>query len=269
MTTVPIAIDLRPFLHPFDPHTANPLLVLVGPSGEIFLTAPQQSLQLQPGRYEFVVASGVPSDFTFDVTAAGLIEYDPSFDTFLSGRGSRTLVIKGFEINFDARYLSGPISLFVLPDAVQILNTSIRLLPASSYNLEQGSGSVARWPLKIGLDGKVDYDRGLDISQGGFLSGRGTQQLQLFGFPLLVDARASGAASVVLNPTGNVTTSTTDITFANLLPTENVAVLLDSKRVPFVLDFGGNFRVSPSLAQFVQFDHFHGLQRMTVLRLPS
>src|SRR6266852_3111148 len=125
------------------------------------------------------------------------------------------------------------------------------------------------WPLKIGLDGKVDYDRGLDISQGGFLSGRGTKQLQLFGFPLLVDARASGAASIVLNPTGNVTTSTTDITFANLLPTENVAVLLDSKRVPFVLDFGGNFRVSPSLAQFVQFDHFHGLQRMTVLRLPS
>ncbi len=113
MTTVPIAIDLRPFLHPFDPHTANPLLVLVGPSGEIFLSAPQQSLQLQPGRYEFVVASGVPSDFTFDVTAAGLVEYDPSFDTFLSGRGSRTLVIKGFEINFDARYLSGPISLFV------------------------------------------------------------------------------------------------------------------------------------------------------------
>ena len=247
MTAVPIAIDLRPFLHPFDPHTSNPLLVLVGPSGEIFLTAPQQSLQLQPGRYEFVVASGVPSDFTFDVTAAGLINYDAAFDTFLSGRGTTTLVVRGFEIHFDARYLSGPISLFVLPDAVRILNTSLRLLPASSYVLEQGSGSVAQWPLQIGLDGKVQYDQGLDIAHGGFLSGRGTTQLQLLGFPLLVDARPSGAASVVLNPTGNVTTSTTDVTFANLLPTENVAVLLDSKRVPFGLDFVGNFHVAPSL----------------------
>src|SRR5260370_24432016 len=93
VTTVPIAIDLRPFLHPFDPHTANPLLVLVGPSGEVFLTAPQQSLELQPGRYEFVVASGVPSDFTFDVTAAGLISNDPSFATFRSVPGTRTLVM--------------------------------------------------------------------------------------------------------------------------------------------------------------------------------
>src|SRR5260370_34514595 len=103
VTTVPIAIDLRPFLHPILPHTANPLLVLVGPSGEIFLTAPQQSLQLQPGRYEFVVASGVPSDFTFDVTAAGLVEYEPGFDTFLSGRGARTRVIERIEISVDAR----------------------------------------------------------------------------------------------------------------------------------------------------------------------
>src|SRR5260370_26448140 len=102
VTTVPIAIDLRPFLHPILPHTANPLLVLVGPSGEIFLTAPQQSLQLQPGRYEFVVASGVPSDFTFDVTTAGPIDYDPSFDPFLSGRGPRALVTESFEIKFCA-----------------------------------------------------------------------------------------------------------------------------------------------------------------------
>lgn len=269
MSTVPIAIDLRPFLHPFDPHTSNPLLVLVGPSGEIALTAPQQSLHLLPGRYEFVVASGVPSDFTFDVTAAGLIDYEVAFDSFLSGRGSSTLIVEGFEIHFDARYLSGPISLFVLPDAVRILNTSLRLLPASSYVLEQGSGSVAQWPLKIGLDGKVHYDHALDIAQGGFLSGRGTAQLQLFGFPLLVDARPSGAASVVLNPTGNVTASTSDVTFASLLPTDNVALLLDNKRVPFGLDFVGNFHVAPSLAPIVRFDRFNGLQRMTVLRLPA
>jgi hypothetical protein len=104
------------------------------------------------------------------------------------------------------------------------------------------------------------------IAQNGFLAGNGTTTLQLLGYPLLVDARASGAAAVVVVPTGNVTGSTSDVTFVNLLPTENVALQLDSKRLPFVLDFTGTFHVDPARARFVRFDHFHGLARMTVLR---
>jgi hypothetical protein len=70
----------------------------------------------------------------------------------------------------------------------------------------------------------------------------------LVGHPLLVDARASGAAAVVV------------------VPTDNVALQLDSKRLPFMLDFDGNFHVAPAFARLVRFDHLHGLARMTVLR---
>ena len=174
--------------------------------------------------------------------------------------------MRGFEISFDARYLSGPTTLFVLPDGVPVLNTKIRLLPASAYVLEQGSGSVARWRLKVGLDGKLAYDAPLDVAHGGFLAGKGTSRLQLFGYPLLVDARASQATSVTIVPTGAVTSSTTDVTFVNLLPTDNVALQLDTTRIPFVVAFNGSLSVAPTLASLVRFDHYHGLARMTVLR---
>jgi hypothetical protein len=266
MSTVSIQIDLRPFVHPHAASTTNAILALVGPSGEVSLGAPFGPVQLEPGTYQVIVGSGLVADFTFTVNPQGKVDFDPSFGSFLAGRGTSTLVVTGFEITFDARYLSGPTTLFVLPDGFPVLNTKIRLLPASSYQVEQGSGSVAQWKIKIGLDGKLHYDPPLDIAQNGFLAGNGTTTLQLFGFPLLVDARASGAAAVVVVPTGNVTASTSDVTFVNLLPTDNVALQLDSKRLPFVLDFNGTFHVAPALARFVRFDHFHGLSRMTVLR---
>jgi hypothetical protein len=266
MSPVSIQIDLRPFVHPHAANTTNPILVLVGPSGEVSLRAPLGPVQLEPGPYQVIVGSGLVADFTFTVTPQGKVEFDPGFASFLAGQGTSTLIVTGFEITFDARYLSGPTTLFVLPDPFPVLNTRIRLLPASSYQVEQGSGSVAQWKIKIGLDGKLHYDAPLDIAQNGFLAGNGTTTLQLFGYPLLVDARASGAAAVVVIPTGNVTASASDVTFVNLLPTDNVALQLDSKRLPFVLNFNGTFHVAPALARFVRFDHFHGLARMTVLR---
>jgi hypothetical protein len=266
MTTVPIRIDLRPFMHPIASGSTNPLLVLVGPSGEILLTSPDSSVQLAPGGYEVIVGSGLVADFAFTVSPQGTIDFDTRFNAFLGGRGTSTLVVTGFLITFDARYLSGPTTLFVLPDAVTVLNTTLHLLPASAYQMEQGSGSVAQWKLQIGLDGKLHYDPVLDVSRNGFLAGNGTTRLQLFGYPLLVDARASGAGAVVVVPTGNITASATDVTFVNLLPTDNVALQLDSKRVPFIVNLDGSLHVSPALASLVQFDHFHGLPRMTVTR---
>ena len=52
----------------------------------------------------------------------------------------------------------------------------------------------------------------------------------------------------------------------DLLPTANVALQLDRQRLPFVLDLDGRFHVAPAEANFVRFDTYHGLARMTVLR---
>ena len=262
-----IQIDLRTFVHS-PAASSNPLLVLIGPPGEILITTPLASLNLTPGGYEVIVASAVVADFTFTITPQGTVDFDPSFDSFLSGRGTSTLVVNGFEITFDARYLSGPTTLFVLPDALPVLHTTLRLLPAHSYGLEQGSGSVTPWPLTITREGKVDYAPAFDIAQNGFLAGRGTSTLQLLGYPLLVDARASGATSVGVQPTGNTTFSTTDVTFVELLPTNEIALQLDNHQVPFVLDLNGCFRVAPAQQPFVRFDRYHGLARMTVVAPP-
>jgi hypothetical protein len=261
---MPFQLDLRPFVHS-RAASANPLLILIGPAGEVPIRTPLASLDLPPGGYEVIVASALVADFTFTISPRGTVEFDPSFDSFLSGRGTSTLVVTGFEITFDARYLSGPTTLFVLPDAVQVLDTTLRLLPASSYGLEQGSGSVAGWPLTITRAGVVEYEASFDIAHNGFLAGRGTRTLQLLGYPLLVDARASGATSVGLQPTGSTTFSTTNVTFVDLLPTNEIALQLDDHQLPFVLDLDGTLHVAPAQTRFVRFDHFHGLARMTVV----
>jgi hypothetical protein len=92
-----------------------------------------------------------------------------------------------------------------------------------------------------------------------------TRTSLLLGYPLLVDARASGATSVGLQPTGSTTFSTTDVTFVELLPTNEIALQLDNHQLPFVLDLDGSLHVAPAQAPLVRFDHFHGLARMTVL----
>jgi hypothetical protein len=89
--------------------------------------------------------------------------------------------------------------------------------------------------------------------------------LQLLGYPLLVDARASGASSVGVQPTGSTTFSTNDVTFVDLLPTDEIALQLDNHQLPFVLQLDGTFGVPPAQARFVRFDSFHSLARMTVL----
>jgi hypothetical protein len=98
---------------------------------------------------------------------------------------SNSAVVKGFEITVDARCLSGP-------DAFPVLHTTLRLLPAPCNGLEQGLGSVGRWPLAITGQGAVDYDAAFDIAHTAFLAGRGTSTLLLLGYPLLVDAHFGG-----------------------------------------------------------------------------
>jgi hypothetical protein len=71
---------------------------------------------------------------------------------------------------------------------------------------------------------------------------------------------------VTVVPTGTVTTSTTDVTFVNLLPTDNVALQLDTKRIPFAVALNGTFTAPAPLSRLVRFDHYHGLSRLTVLR---
>ena len=132
-----------------------------------------QTLTLEPGTYNFQIGSGYYADFTFSVTPTGTVDYDASFDAFLSGRGNPTLTIAGFPVTLDARYLSGSGVLLVIPATNEdwITYKTCRMVPASSYSVQQGSGVVTSFTFKLGLDGNFSYDPCYDISSGGFLAG--------------------------------------------------------------------------------------------------
>ncbi len=62
------------------------------------------TLQIMPGTHTFTgPASTAP--FNFEVTAAGIVDYDASLDAFVSGRGTSTLPPLGFSTTIDATAL--------------------------------------------------------------------------------------------------------------------------------------------------------------------
>ncbi len=116
------------------------------------------TVTLPAGTYAFQQASGYFADFQFEVTAAGTLDYDQSFDPFLTGRGTSTLTVSGFTITLDATALShGLLAViaangdFLAPDRVHTLV----LVPASFYGFQPGSGIVANFNFKVDLNGNV------------------------------------------------------------------------------------------------------------------
>jgi hypothetical protein len=229
-----------------------------------------QTLHLPAGQYSFQVGSGYFADFTFSVTAQGAVDYDHTFDTFLDGRGSGTLVIAGFPVTLDARYLSGAGILLVIPATADdfIAYKQCRMVPATGYSVQQGSGQVADFTFRLGLDGRFSYNVAYDVAHGGFLSGNGTSTLEFQGYPLLVDARASGGTGLTLQPVASMPFSLTSVQYAALLPAANYWLQVRSGVVSsarFGLAVDGSVGVDSSQASLLRVDSFHGLKRLTAL----
>lgn len=223
-----------------------------------------QTLPLAPGRYNFQIASGYYADFWFDVTPGGTVDYDAAFDAFLGGRGTSTLTITGFAVTIDARYLSGSGVLLVVGGADWITYATVRMVPASYYSVQQGSGVVADLQFKLGLDGTFAYDP----AYNGFLRGSGTSTLEFLGYPLLVDARAAGGAGVLIQTVWGMPFATTSVQYACLLPAAYYALQVNSGIVTnaaFRLDTNGVFSFDPALAPYLALDTFNGLTRLRAL----
>ena len=231
-----------------------------------------QSLSLQPGTYNFQVGSGYFADFTFSVTTQGTVDFDARFDTFLTGRGSSTLTIVGFQVTLDARYLSGLGVLLVVPHEAEdfITYKKCQMVPASLYTVQQGSGESASFNFKLGLDGNFSYDQ----SQfGGFLAGNGTSTLEFLGYPILVDARAANGAGLTIQPIVGMPFTFTAVQFADLLPAPSFALQVNSgivTKAVFSLDAQGKFSFDRSLSPYLELQTFNGLTLLKVKApLPS
>ena len=65
-----------------------------------FSTSSVELVDLAPGTY-IVGTVGDPA-FEFKVDAAGRVDYSASLDTFVAGRGTATLTVKGVQVAIDA-----------------------------------------------------------------------------------------------------------------------------------------------------------------------
>ena len=146
-------------------------------------------LQLIPDTYSFQFPGGGYANFVFRVTQAGEIDFDPAYDGFLAGRGTRTLEMRGYQTSIDARRFPRGIYLFGL-DA-WVTSTDLRLLP-DSYAFMEGAGGICDIRFRLDVSGRLSYDAALDVRAGGCLAGQGTHQLAFLGFPLGLDTASLG-----------------------------------------------------------------------------
>jgi hypothetical protein len=235
-----------------------------------------QTLDLEPGDYGFQFDSGFFADFAFTVTPEGTIGYDAVFDTLLSGRDTSELDIVGLDVAIDARYVSGSGVLLVGPFTNEdwISRRTIRLVPASSYRVQQGSGVVCDFTFALNADGTFSYDPRFSAAAGGFLNGAGTPHLEFYGFPVLIDSRISidaqaadpePAWGVTIQPIWGMPFAKTGVLFANLLPAKGFQLQNKSAIVStaiFDLSTEGNISFASTLP--LKVDTFNGLSRLTV-----
>lgn len=84
-------------------HGLLPVGVPDAAAGTFLSPATVHRLTLLPAAgYVFHAGPGVPADFSYTVRRDGTVDYDASCDTFLTGRGTDTLVVGGFPVVLSA-----------------------------------------------------------------------------------------------------------------------------------------------------------------------
>ncbi|WP_162907050.1 RNA polymerase sigma factor [Allorhizocola rhizosphaerae] len=171
-----------------------PRLAIAGVAGNLDKSKPQ-TVWLKPGTYQ-LGSGNVWTAAWFTVTPTGAIDY-PQDVTYLSGRGTGILTLKGFAVNVDATRLTSPlfavgwVAANVDARRVQTFN----VLPAT-YRLASGNIWTAAW-FTVTPTGAIDYPQ--DVT---YLSGRGTDTLTLKGFTIYVDATRLTASTFAIEWVG-------------------------------------------------------------------
>ena len=190
-------IIANPWLYDFLPTTAD-----ISNGGDWFLNG-INTFDLPDDTYTIIVQSANYSLVTFTVSS-GIIYYDRSIDSIVSGRGTNTLILIGVTITIDASYIIGRgVNLGRVWDDFRAKVTG-NFLPnwaTHKYSFIVGSGLVADFEFNIDISGKILYDF---RKYQGYVSGKGTNCLTLYGYPVLIDARQTKESSFeVIGPWDN------------------------------------------------------------------
>ncbi|WP_370971126.1 sigma factor [Amycolatopsis sp. cg9] len=145
---------------------------------------PPRTVRIFPGTHRVVTNGGLTVSFTVD--DRGFVGYEPGREGLLTGQGSSTLAVHGFRIGIDVSDVDYQnVTVNGLPDPNPGARATVRLLPGATYLVLTGGLTV---PFAVTAEGRVQYDPGLR----GTFTGEGGTSLALHGFPITVDASASG-----------------------------------------------------------------------------
>ena len=112
------------------------------------------------------------------------MDYDVSNDAFLSGRGSATLIVRGFSVTLDTRALSHDLHPLGWAGGDLSPGThAITLMPGKDCAFVSASGIVADFTLTVEADGTVVVDR-----PSGFAEVSG-QTVTIKGYRITLDTR--------------------------------------------------------------------------------
>lgn len=206
------------------------------------------TLPLAPGSYNFF-APGSDVSFPFSVSPSGTVEYDTSLDAFLSGRGTSQLTVAGFPITFDATQLTtkGYNINYNAAGGSTSSNYGIERLIPGNYGFFS-PGSEVSFPFSISPGGTVEYDTSLDA----FVSGRGTSQLTVTGFPITFDATGLTTEGYNINYGTAGGTSSSNAGVERLLPGDYRFFSPGSHVfVPFTVNGDGTLDYPTSLDSFI------------------
>jgi hypothetical protein len=151
-----------------------------------FEGADTPAITLEPGDYGFQ-QFGTPASFRFTVTRDGLIDYDDAYEAFLAGRGTSTLVVKGYPLTLDGTALSHDLkpTLEGVADLSRFHVHELVLAPATAYSVLSAGGIKANFDFNVELDGQVTFNEAyarFAMFQEGTLT--------IHGYPITIDGRA-------------------------------------------------------------------------------
>ncbi len=192
-----------------------------------------KEFDLPEGNYKIITS--VHTLVKFKVSH-GKVHYDASLNGCVSGNGSDKLILKGFKINIDARYIGGRGLNFedtfmnsytgnLLPNDVAIGN----------YIFIAESSTVADFGFDVDLSGNIQV-RDIDHRN---ISTHNANNLVVMGFPVLIDGHAvvlfkdaNPAFSIVDN---HNLSSKTNVILANFMP-----LIMDVTQIHYLLKQEGS-----------------------------
>ena len=247
-------------------------------------TQPIPTFDLPDGTYQINPQGS--SNFTFDVVG-GQVDYSGDCEGFLTGRGTDTLMLNGYTVTIDARYLMGFGMFFngvfgfgpADPQGngdKRVIYETCTLLPGNGYYFVIASAQYGDFNFDIGKDGRLN----VDAKYAQFTEIEALNTLIVKGFPVLIDGRLNGTNGLgtfgiygiwdAQLPDNHTLWSDSKVVVGNFFPIleghgymQLYAAAGGVGKDGFRVDINGNLSVSdPSL---LKIDTFNGMRRVTVL----